>query len=359
MPCLLSLSLRFPGQRYVLDGQTEWPVESRDEIYRYLRQGDAQKRKACTAMNERSSRAHTIFILSLTQTIGPDSKKIQSRLMLVDLGGSEKLTKSKVHESVKSAGSVSWNEYYEQRKHLTEALYINTGLYALKACIEALHENQKQEKALAADPTMQRRHIYVPYQDSKLTMLLSSSLGGSARTVMIVTAAKDNWNAMETFQSLRFGEQCSSVENSALCMSSDSLIAAIDELDAKIRACQAMIEKHERWETRRVVRRDVDAETGEQIDEVVVTSVPVGAELYREEMEALIAKKDTLLGADPVAAKIADKEEPAVAHWDEGHKKNADALDMDDKLHINEAEDDDDEKKEKEEDEDDDVYKEI
>ena len=173
--------------------------------------------------------------------------------------------------------------------------------------------------------------------------------------MMIVTAAKDNWNAMETFQSLRFGEQCSSVENSALCMSSDSLIAAIDELDAKIKACHAMIEKHERWETRRVVRRDVDAETGEQMDEVVVTSVPVGAELYREEMEALIAKKDTLLGVDPVVAKIADKEAPSVAHWDKGHKKNADALDMDDKLHMNEVEGE----KYSDDDDDDDVYEEI
>ncbi len=109
---------RVAGQRYVLDGQTEWPVTSLAEIYEYLREGDAQKRKACTAMNERSSRAHTVFVLSLTQTVphenpalGLPAKKITSKLMLVDLGGSEKLTKSKVHDSVKSAGSVPWDVY--------------------------------------------------------------------------------------------------------------------------------------------------------------------------------------------------------------------------------------------------------
>ena len=289
---------RVAGQRYVLDGQTEWPVDSLQEIHNYLSEGDAQKRKACTAMNERSSRAHTVFILSLTQTvqgISPSTrKKIGSKLMLVDLGGSEKLTKSRVHDSVKSAGTVAWNVYYEQRKHLTEALYINSGLFALKACIEALHEKQKQErKEKEGDPNFRKRHIYVPYQDSKLTMLLSQSLGGNARTVLIVTASKDNSNAVETLQSLRFGEQCTSIENTALCMSKQSLIDCLNDLEVKIKACEELVKKHERWETKRIIRKDMER------DEVVTITVPVGAELYREELEKLLQKKNTLLGIAP------------------------------------------------------------
>ncbi|UPR01526.1 kinesin [Chloropicon primus] len=295
---------RVAGQRYVLDGQTEWPVSTWPEISDYLKEGDAQKRKACTAMNERSSRAHTVFILSLTQTV--DGRKVQSKLMLVDLGGSEKLTKSKVHESVRSAGTVSWSHYYEQRKHLTEALYINAGLYALKACIEALHEKQKQDRMASEDPSFKRRHIYVPYQDSKLTMLLSSSLGGSARTVMIVTASKDPSNATETFQSLRFGEQCSSVENTALCMSRGSVIDAINELGVRIKECEALIEKHERWETKRIVRKDLDG------DEIVTVTVPVGAEMYREELERLLKRKDALLGVGAEEEEEATAEVPQV-----------------------------------------------
>lgn len=297
---------RVAGQRYVLDGQTEWPIKTWEEIHSHLREGDAQKRKACTAMNERSSRAHTVFILSLTQTAPGTNKKISSKLMLVDLGGSEKLTKSKVHESVRSAGTVSWDQYYEQRKHLTEALYINTGLYALKACIEALHEKQKQDRQAAEDPSFKKRHVYVPYQDSKLTMILSSSLGGSARTVMIVTASKDPSNAVETFQSLRFGEQCSSVENTASGLTNARVLEAVGELDSKIKSCEALIEKHERWETKRVVRKDLEG------DEVVTVTVPVGAELYREEMERLIARKDALLGKPPAAAAVATEAAEAV-----------------------------------------------
>ena len=298
---------RVAGQRYVLDGQTEWPVNSWGEIQTYLEIGSRQKRKACTAMNERSSRAHTVFILSLTQKVKAqsetagtgDEKQITSKLMLVDLGGSEKLSKSRVHENVKSAGTVKWETYYEQRKHLTEALYINTGLFALKACIEALHEKQEQERMHQENPSFKKKHIYVPYQDSKLTMILSSSLGGNARTVMIVTASKDDYNALETFQSLRFGEQCSSVKNTALCMSKASLVNAINELEVKIKACEELVKKHERWETKKVVRKDMER------DEIVTVTVPVGAELYRKELEELLQRKETLLGGKPAETETA------------------------------------------------------
>ena len=41
---------------------------SLQEVLSLLDQGDQQKRRAATAMNERSSRAHSLFILSLRQS---------------------------------------------------------------------------------------------------------------------------------------------------------------------------------------------------------------------------------------------------------------------------------------------------
>ena len=61
-----------------------------------IAKGDTCKRKAATAMNERSSRAHALFILSLTQTEVSTGVERTTRLFLADLGGSEKLTKSQV-----------------------------------------------------------------------------------------------------------------------------------------------------------------------------------------------------------------------------------------------------------------------
>ena len=72
---------------------------------------------------------------------------------------------------------------------------------------------------------------YVPYQDSKLTMLLSPALGGDAKTTVVVTASMDSTNATETLQALHFGEVCGRVENSAAANVSGvtRLIAALDE----------------------------------------------------------------------------------------------------------------------------------
>ena len=54
------------GHRIVLDGATDVPVADMDEVSRLLAQGDAQKRRSATAMNEHSTRAHTVIVLSLT-----------------------------------------------------------------------------------------------------------------------------------------------------------------------------------------------------------------------------------------------------------------------------------------------------
>lgn len=53
------------AQRFVLSGAVENPVRSLDEVHACLQQGDGHRRRAATAMNDRSSRAHALFILTL------------------------------------------------------------------------------------------------------------------------------------------------------------------------------------------------------------------------------------------------------------------------------------------------------
>ena len=57
------------GQRGMLDGNVETEVESVDDVMRLLSLGEAHKRKASTAMNSRSSGAHSVFIVSLVLTM--------------------------------------------------------------------------------------------------------------------------------------------------------------------------------------------------------------------------------------------------------------------------------------------------
>ena len=244
----------FHAHRWVLEGRADVPVGSAEEALRLIAQGDGCKRKAATAMNERSSRAHALFILSLVQTDVDTGVERTTRLFLADLGGSEKLTKSQAADDFKShvvtiggeeVSRLTWAEYYAHRGRLQESLNINVGLYALQRCIECLIQRDKlkaEGKPLS----------HVPFADSKLTMLLKDALTGGARTTVLVCASLEPRNAVESISSLRFGEACGRIEMRSN-NSGDGAAAIkrlVAELDEEIAATQAVIVRDQRWEQR-------------------------------------------------------------------------------------------------------------
>jgi len=275
---------RVAGQRYVLDGQSARPVGDLKQMSELLARGEAQKRLAATQMNERSSRAHSVVMLSLTQQQQDTGASLTSRLFLADLGGSEKISKSGADDNEKGAGTVSWEEYYENRHRLQEAANINKGLFALKQCIDALNDREQ-----AAKDGRPRSYVYIPYQDSKLTMLLSSALGGSSKTVVLVTGSLDPTHAVETLQTLRFAERCGQIENRA-DLSTRALREMLAALDREVGEVEELIKKSERWETRQEVRQDMEGQ------EVVSVSVLVGAEEHRKQLERLLSRRREMLG---------------------------------------------------------------
>jgi Kinesin motor domain len=97
------------------------------------------------------------------------------RMFLVDLAGSERLKKSK------SVGL-----------RAQEAKAINLSLTMLGMCVNA-----------KSDPNA----THIPYRDSKLTRLLQESLGGNAKTSMIIAVSDTKEHSDETFQSLVFGSR--------------------------------------------------------------------------------------------------------------------------------------------------------
>ena len=94
----------------------------------------------------------------------------RGQLFLVDLAGSER---------AKNSGVMG--------VHLSELKAINLSLSALGNCISAL--------------ASKKRHI--PYRDSKLTRLLQDSLGGNAKTSLVITVSDDPGVANETFSTLQ------------------------------------------------------------------------------------------------------------------------------------------------------------
>jgi kinesin family protein 5 len=305
------------GHRYVLDGRTNVRIECMAELEQYLRVGDSHKRRAATAMNERSTRAHTVVVLTR------QCEGVMNRLFFADLGGSEQLNKSRAADETKAPvvvvggeeqSRITWQEYYQHRKRVEETQQINKGLFALKQCVDALHRREIAKREGMPLP-------YIPYQDSKLTMLLQEGLGGRAKTTVVCCCSRDDVHAVETFQTLRFGERCAALTSSPE-VTEKELMRAIAALDAQIAELEQAIEKKERWEERRVKRVDerhgadveiVKAElisqgrlqeaenvTGDALtgEEEVVTSVLVGAELERATLEKVLRTRRELLGEE-------------------------------------------------------------
>lgn len=207
-------------------------------------------------MNSRSSRAHTMLVFRLKQKNQHMAEEKESLLLMADLGGSEKLTKSGANEGVKTAGGinageeedvgrVSWGEYYKSRERVAETTNINKGLLVLKRCVYALRD-ASQKASLS-----RRVPIRVPFYDSMLTQLLEPALGEASRTIVLVCASQEPEHAEETVASLRFGEDCRLVERREKGRNiSKAVRDAVRAIDAEVKEIEAQIELKERWETR-------------------------------------------------------------------------------------------------------------
>ncbi len=258
------------AQRYVLDGSSEVEISSMSDALSLLNNGEKQKRKAATAMNERSSRAHSLFIVRMKQTCIDTGISYTSRLFLADLGGSEQLKKSQPFtlENEKQTE-------YDMKQRAREAVNINLGLLALKQCVESLR----------------KKSPFIPYTDSKLTMMLSTGLGGDSKTAVIVCGAQEQRHGHETIAAMKFGQTCRGISNNAKA-STGMLQDLLHNINYQIAECEENIKKHERWEMRQVKRYD---DNGKVIDIRNVTLV-TGAEGFRDKLSTLIQQKLDLTG---------------------------------------------------------------
>jgi hypothetical protein len=104
-------------------------------------------------------------------------------LHLIDLAGSERVSKSG------AAGM-----------QVKESGVINASLLTLGVVINKLISGEQ----------------HIPYRDSKLTRLLSTSLGGNAKTAVVVAISPCNWNIGETRSSLQFAARAMKVRRCSL-----------------------------------------------------------------------------------------------------------------------------------------------
>ena len=112
----------------------------------------------------------------------PDGAFLTHRAWQVDLAGSERAKKSGV-----------------QHQQFEELKAINLSLSALGNCIAALGQGRP----------------HVPYRDSRLTRLLQHSLGGNARTALIVTLAPRADESGENLSTLQFAQRAAAIQVAA------------------------------------------------------------------------------------------------------------------------------------------------
>ncbi|KAL6629653.1 hypothetical protein ACP70R_029418 [Stipagrostis hirtigluma subsp. patula] len=158
---------------------TMCPVHSTSHVIELMQTGHNNRSMSATALNERSSRSHSVVTIHVQGQDLKTGNNLRGALHLVDLAGSERVDRSAVTGD-----------------RLKEAQHINKSLAALGDVIFSLSQ----------------KNAHVPYRNSKLTQVLQTALGGHAKTLMFVQVNPDVSSYTETLSTLKFAERVSGVE---------------------------------------------------------------------------------------------------------------------------------------------------
>lgn len=164
-----------------VDELSEYYVSSEEEVMEFVNIGSNNRTTAYTNMNDYSSRSHTVLQLTIKSSNITDLTTKTGKLFLVDLAGSEKISKT---------GATGLT--------LDQAKNINKSLTTLGMVINSLTDDKT---------------THVPYRESKVTRILQESLGGNAKTCLIITCSPSSHNDLETLSTLRFGMRAKKIEN--------------------------------------------------------------------------------------------------------------------------------------------------
>ena len=198
------LRIRNQGSNFMLENLTVTPCDSELAMMRVYKRGRRNKTTASHALNDNSSRSHSIIRISLTN----HAAGWTSALHVVDLAGCERMDSTEI-----STGTL-----------LRESNSINTSLFVLRKVITAVANKE----------------LMVPFRESKLTSVLKESIGGNSYTVMIACISPNH--LQDTLSTLQYAQIAGRIENAPV-ISFDPKVAMVEELRAKLDKCYAYIEE--------------------------------------------------------------------------------------------------------------------
>ena len=185
--CLLSkkdgLKIREdPNEGFIIPEKETIDCSTPLSVFEGINLASKNRATGATNQNERSSRSHAILQLELIYN-SIDGLVRKSHLSLVDLAGSERIAKTGA-----------------EGQRLKEAQKINQSLTTLGMVIMSL-------------TTPGCKHI--PFRNSKLTLILKDSLGGSSKTTLLCTASRLKRHSEESIQTLYFASRAKTIKNNA------------------------------------------------------------------------------------------------------------------------------------------------
>uniref|UniRef100_A0A0K0EDE9 Kinesin motor domain-containing protein n=1 Tax=Strongyloides stercoralis TaxID=6248 RepID=A0A0K0EDE9_STRER len=184
-PQLQKITLKTRPQGVYVEGATNTFIKNSSDLQKMLRLAWTNRIVSETSINAESSRSHAIFTfdIEIKETIEDAVYVRKSCLNLVDLAGSERINASNI-----------------DAERIPETAAINKSLLQLGRVIRSLSTSGS---------------VYVGYRDSLLTQLLRDSLGGNARTSVIVNCHPDRKFREESLSTLNFAMNCMKVVNKA------------------------------------------------------------------------------------------------------------------------------------------------
>uniref|UniRef100_A0A914PY07 Kinesin-like protein n=1 Tax=Panagrolaimus davidi TaxID=227884 RepID=A0A914PY07_9BILA len=239
----------------------------------HLWRGWDQRKVAETSMNRESSRSHAVFMLTLIteRTDGAVVNSRSSRLNLVDLAGSERQGQThNTGEQLKEAGS------------------INNSLSILARIIRTVSTSKEG--------------TYVGYRDSLLTHLLRDSLGGNAKTTVIVNIHPNAEFIGDTGSTLTFAVNCKKVKNTAhvnvaiSCKDVESLKKLVEKnehlLKENEKLQEELAEQKEIYVLEKNQREAADNEFAKMKNEYELIIKNIMDELNKEKLEKVQIEKE-------------------------------------------------------------------
>ena len=184
------------------------------DVYALLARGNAYRTKAATDQNMDSSRSHAVVTLRLEKVDREDGSQVSSRLLLLDLAGSE-VGRQKSTKGRETATAL-------------EGRMINASLLSMGNLIRATLAEQGNKKV--------RVNPRATANASKLAQLLKPCFGGKWFTAIICTGSPSSYNINETINTIKFGQQAREIRNTpqpALTIRSNAYKARLIESEQR------------------------------------------------------------------------------------------------------------------------------